>query len=103
MADVCIIYNPRAGRGRVGGQLARVRRLLGTRADFRPTSRPGEASELATRAAAEGFAVVGAAGGDGTVHEVANGLLAAPGPTPVLAVLPLGSANDYAHALGLGA
>jgi diacylglycerol kinase family enzyme len=52
-------------------------------------------------AAAEGFPVVGAAGGDGTIHEVANGLLR-DGPTSAaLAVFPIGSANDYAHSLGL--
>jgi diacylglycerol kinase family enzyme len=57
--------------------------------------------ELAREAALAGFAVVAAAGGDGTVHEVANGLLRAGRPETILAVLPLGSANDYAHSLGL--
>jgi len=42
-----------------------------------------------------------AAGGDGTVHEVANGVLQAGRPDVALAVFPLGSANDYAHSLGL--
>src|SRR5262249_53703931 len=50
-------------------------------------------------AAANGFAVVAAAGGDGTVHEVANGLLVAAQPNVAFAVVPLGSANDYAHSL----
>jgi diacylglycerol kinase family enzyme len=44
---------------------------------------------------------VAAAGGDGTVHEVANGLLLAGRPETALAVFPIGSANDYAHSLGL--
>src|SRR5581483_9128143 len=39
--------------------------------------------------------------GDGTVHEVANGLLLGPEPGPVFAVVPGGSANDYAFSLGL--
>jgi len=56
---------------------------------------------LAYAAAARGFTIVAAAGGDGTVHEVANGLLRAARPGVALAVFPVGSANDYAHSLGL--
>ena len=47
----------------------------------------------------EGFEIVAAAGGDGTVHEVANGLLQAGRPEVCFAVLPLGSADDYAYSL----
>jgi diacylglycerol kinase family enzyme len=54
---------------------------------------------LARTAADDGFGVIAAAGGDGTVHEVANGLLQAGGPDVAFAVLPLGSANDYAFSL----
>ena len=42
--------------------------------------------------------IVAAAGGDGTVHEVANGVLQAAGPKSCFAVIPLGSADDYATA-----
>jgi diacylglycerol kinase family enzyme len=56
---------------------------------------------LAFKAATDGFAIVAAAGGDGTVHEVANGLLRAGRPEVALAVFPIGSANDYAFSLGL--
>jgi diacylglycerol kinase family enzyme len=52
-------------------------------------------------AAHSGFETVAAAGGDGTVHEVANGLLRAARPEVALAIYPLGSANDYAHSLAL--
>jgi diacylglycerol kinase family enzyme len=45
--------------------------------------------------------VIGAAGGDGTIHEVTNGLLRAAQNQVALAVFPIGSANDYAHSLGL--
>jgi len=100
-AEVCVIYNPAAGRGRAARRLNRLRSVLGNRADFKPTEGPGHAEELALKAACGGYAVVGAAGGDGTVHEVANGLLAANRPGVNLAVYPVGSANDYAHALGL--
>jgi diacylglycerol kinase (ATP) len=102
-AEVCVIYNPAAGRGRAGRRLNRLRSFLGSRADFRPTEGPNHAEELARKAACEGYAVVGAAGGDGTVHEVANGLLSANRSGVRLAVYPVGSANDYAHALGLSA
>lgn len=63
----------------------------------------GHATELAREAAKERFDVVVALGGDGTVNEVVNGLLAhGPAPeAPALAVLPIGSANVFARALGL--
>jgi diacylglycerol kinase family enzyme len=74
--------------------------VLGPDVDFRPTQYPGQAEELALEAARAGFATVAAAGGDGTVHEVANGLLRADRPDITFAVIPLGSANDYAFSLG---
>src|SRR5262249_46062062 len=63
---------------------------------------PGHAEELARQAAEEGYAIVAAAGGDGTVHEVANGLLCAGRPDTTFGIIPVGSANDYAFSLGLG-
>ncbi len=100
-ARICVIYNPAAGRGRGSARLDRLRRTLGAAAEFWPTSGPGQAEELALRAAGTGFSVVAAAGGDGTVHEVANGVLRSESNTVTLAVVPVGSANDYAHSLGL--
>jgi diacylglycerol kinase family enzyme len=96
-----VIFNPAAGHGLARRPLDSLRRVLGTRAEFRATAGPGHAEELAQQATRDGFAVVGAAGGDGTLHEVANGLLRAPGTVPALAVYPTGSANDYAYSLGL--
>jgi diacylglycerol kinase family enzyme len=101
--DVCVIYNPASGKGRGRLRLERLRCVLGGRAEFRPTRRPGDGEELALEAAGDGFATVVAAGGDGTVHEVANGLLRSARPDVTLAVVPVGSANDYAHSLGLDA
>ncbi len=97
--DLCVIFNPRAGRQRAARRLEELRRSWGTHAEFRPTRGPGDAEVLAERAAHEGFRIVAAAGGDGTVHEVANGLLRAAQPDVHFAVVPIGSANDYAHSL----
>src|SRR5438309_1482052 len=97
--ELCVIFNPAAGRGRAAARLEQLRRQWGDRVDFRPTQHPGHAEALAHQAALDGFAVVAAAGGDGTVHEVANGLLCARRPEVVFAVLPIGSANDYHHSL----
>ncbi len=65
----------------------------------------GHAAELAERAADSGLDLVVALGGDGTVNEIANGLLrAGPDPgTPALAVVPGGSTNVFARALGYSA
>jgi diacylglycerol kinase family enzyme len=99
--DTCVIYNPTSGRGRSARRLAGLRQAWAERAAFWPTTAPGQAEELALHAARSGFATVAAAGGDGTVHEVANGLLRAERPEVVLAVVPTGSANDYAFSLHL--
>lgn len=67
------------------------------------TGHRGHATELARRAADDGFDVVIALGGDGTVNETVNGLLVdGPSPDlPALAVVPCGSANVFARAVGL--
>jgi diacylglycerol kinase family enzyme len=96
---MCVIYNPTAGRGRAKAFLSGLRRRLGSAVELRPTRGPGDGEELAFAAACDGFTQVAAAGGDGTVHEVANGVLRAARPDVVFRVLPVGSANDYAYAL----
>jgi YegS/Rv2252/BmrU family lipid kinase len=98
-SDICVIYNPSAGRGKSAERWRQVQELLSRRADFRPTDAAGHATELAAQAAGEGFATIVAAGGDGTVHEVMNGIMMASRPEVVFSVLPLGSGNDYARAL----
>src|SRR5262245_17545410 len=96
---LCVIFNPAAGRRRARRRLDALRGEWRGRAAFWPSEQPGHAEELARRAAAEGFATVAAAGGDGTVHEVANGLLRSGRSDVCFAVVPLGSANDYAYSL----
>ena len=90
---------------------ARVRDVLAhalaseTRLELVETKARGHAVELSAGAAEQGYDVVVALGGDGTVNEVVNGLLATgPGPqVPALAVVPGGNANVFARALGLAA
>lgn len=73
------------------------------RLEVRETKARGHATELARSAVEDGLDVVVALGGDGTVNEVVNGLLAdGPRPgLPALAVVPAGSTNVFARALGL--
>src|SRR5437762_2092597 len=97
----CVIYNPAAGRGRARRLVARLRQLRGPEFDLRPTAGPDHAAELAVWAVEAGHTTVIAAGGDGTVNEVANGLMRAARPAVVLGVWPAGSANDYAFTLGI--
>lgn len=64
------------------------------------TERPGHGQQLAADAARQGARHVVAVGGDGTVHEVANGLLDADAEA-ALGVVPIGSGNDFAKLLGV--
>jgi diacylglycerol kinase (ATP) len=97
----CIIYNPEAGRGLTRRRIDRLHRSGGSAFAFFPSTGPGHATDLAERAVRDGFATIIAAGGDGTVHEAANGILRTGNPATTFAVWPAGSANDYAYALGL--
>ncbi len=81
-----------------------MRERLDHRSDARleVTSRPGDAEEIAADATASGHDRIVAVGGDGTVQEVLNGILAAgASEPPALGILPLGSGNDLARSLDL--
>jgi len=95
-----VILNPAAGRGRASRAwpgLASRLEAAGVAFEVLETERPGQGVELAERASHRFEAVI-AAGGDGTVHEVANGILRARGGAE-LGVLPLGSGDDFAKML----
>jgi len=92
-----VILNP-AARSSRAASLAREVQTVCEDATVRITTKPGEAHALAKRAAHEGYEVVVAAGGDGTVNEVVNGM-ADTGTT--LGVLPLGTMNVFALELGI--
>ena len=95
-----IVFNPAAGARRRRRLLAALDLLrgLGMRPEVADTARRGHAVEIAHDAAREGVPVVVAAGGDGTIAEVAAGLS---GSDSALGVLPLGTANVLALELGL--
>lgn len=101
-----VIYNPAAGRGRARAALAETLRFLTERSlphELLTTEGPGHATQLA-RALPSGGTVL-AVGGDGTVHEVVVGLLTGPPEDRTmgrqLAVLPVGSGDDFAFSLGI--
>jgi len=99
---VGIVLNPTAGGGRAAKLLpavvATLRRLSCPR-HLHVTTAPREATTVARQFAADGVSLVVAVGGDGTVNEVANGLLeACPGAT--LGVLPAGRGADFARSVG---
>ncbi len=98
-----LIVNPTANHGRSVREAADLRMLVsGHNADWSGTEYPGHAIELTRQAGEEGHDLVVALGGDGTVHEVINGLMQLPEEIrPALGIVPLGSGNDYAHILGI--
>lgn len=94
---VCIIFNP-AARGEKAQFLLSKLVTLAKDAAIEPTQVPGEATKLAINAVQAGFEVIIAAGGDGTVNEVVNGI----GESGVkLGILPIGTMNVFAYELGL--
>jgi YegS/Rv2252/BmrU family lipid kinase len=95
------IVNPQARHGETGKLLPALEQLLST-VDHETvvTSTAWHAAELAQ--SAEGFDVIAAVGGDGTAHEVLNGLMRRPADArPALALVPTGSGDDYARTLGV--
>src|SRR6266702_562419 len=91
-----VILNPTANRGNMERHRVLIRsRLQSTpQGEYRETTRQGEAQELAAQAAEEGRPVI-IVGGDGSVHEVVNGILSAGRRVP-LGIVAAGSGNDYA-------
>ena len=100
MPSILVIFNPVAGRGRVKKHWPKLQQGLidaGIEFDVVATSAPLDAVRLAEKATTK-YSTVIAVGGDGTVHEVVNGLLRASneGETIALGVVPLGNGDDFA-------
>ncbi len=101
---VLLIFNPGARRGRAQGLASTLRPTIEHRAgaEWAETQHPGHATALAEQAGRRGVEVVAAIGGDGTVHEVVNGLMRLPPQErPMLAAVPIGSGNDFSASVGV--
>jgi len=102
-----IIANPSSGRGRSEAKLRTIEHMLrDSGLDVRVvlTTGPGHAAEAAAQALRDGDRFLVAAGGDGTVHEVINGMFAGEqpiAPDAVLGVLPTGSGCDFVKSFGI--
>jgi len=102
-----IILNPYAGRWKAKAAIPDVERAceeLGLDYELVVTEEPGHGIELAREALLAGYCPIVAAGGDGSISEVVNGMLAATDgrqPRVPLGIIPLGSADDLADQLSL--
>ena len=99
MAGTVVILNPKAGSaGKVAAIVKRIRHLPDV--EVRRTARKGDAMRFARIALRKGCEMIVAAGGDGTLNEVVNGI--GPNGSRVrLGLIPLGTGNDFARTLGL--
>jgi len=99
-----LIINPNADLGRawrLGQDLQSIVEEYGG-ADWSGTVYPTHATELARQAAEDGYELIVSVGGDGTTHEVVNGLMQVPVENrPRLGMVPVGTGNDFAHNSGV--
>ena len=96
-----VIVNPRSAGGKTGRQWAGIAEKLRARLgplEVRFTERPGHGTSLAREVVEQGFERIIAAGGDGTVSEIANGMVDG---DAVLGILPLGTGGDFRRTLGV--
>ena len=99
---ICVIFNPTA-KGEKAKLFRRHLEMIGGECALKQTVAAGGARSLAAEAVREGFDTVVAAGGDGTMNEVLNGMgdVADGFERARLGVLPLGTVNVFAKELGL--
>jgi len=102
-----IIFNPNAAHGRSVKKLAAIKakfEALGIKATFKPTQHAGHGKELVAGTDLSDFDGLVAAGGDGTLFEVLNGLYQHPKEARIpLGLLPIGTGNAFSRELGLQA
>lgn len=101
---VKLILNPMADMGHAWNIAESLRSTVAEygNADWSGTVYPVHATEQARQAGEAGYDMVIAVGGDGTVHEVINGLMQiSEKKRPILGVVPVGSGNDFAHMVGI--
>lgn len=111
MPQITIILNPTSGRGTGAQNKAELKQLLtvtakaaSSRWNVVETQAKGQGSALARQAVEDGAEIVVAAGGDGTLNEVVNGLMEAGAGSKgvTLGLLPMGTGNDFGRCIGLG-
>ena len=97
---ICVIFNP-AARGNKARRFKKFLNELSQQCALKATTAPGDARRFAQAAVATGYDIIAAAGGDGTVNEVLNGIGDEPGgfAKTRLGVLPLGTVNVFAREL----
>ncbi|REJ20136.1 MAG: diacylglycerol kinase [Paenibacillaceae bacterium] len=98
-----LIYNPTSGREEIRRRLPDILQRLergGIETSCHATTGEGDATIAASEAIERGFDMIIAAGGDGTLYEVINGM-ARHANRPPLGILPLGTTNDFARAVGI--
>jgi diacylglycerol kinase (ATP) len=107
MKRLKVIANPVAGSGAGARAIPRIQKLLNEHqieVDLVQTEYPGHGIELTKEAASQGYDVIAAAGGDGTVNEVINGLMeykiAGMNP-PAFSILGAGRGNDLAYSVNV--
>ncbi len=102
-APLLVILNPAAGRGRAstaGPLLRELLRRAGREYEWKETTKPGEAADMAARATRASHSRILLVGGDGTIADVAPALVGRD-DAPPLALIPAGTGNDTAKTLGV--
>lgn len=99
-----VIYNPSSGKELAGLKIfsaaETVMSIENIEFSFYATKKKGDGEAAAIRGCTSGYDMIIACGGDGTVHEVVNGMMKCP-QRPKLAILPAGTVNDFAEQLKL--
>jgi YegS/Rv2252/BmrU family lipid kinase len=97
-----LVINPRAGQDMTKlTDVIAVFSAAGWKTDNALVEYGGHATKLAAKAAAQGYDLIIAHGGDGTLNEVVNGVMQTKGHSSVVGILPGGTANQWAHEIGM--
>ena len=96
---VFVIINPNASKGRGAGKVQKIKACFeehGIHADFYLTKCENDGEKASLEACLNGYSTVVAAGGDGAVNEVVNGIMKS-GSDTEMGIIPIGRGNDFAY------